>query len=215
MEAAGALLEREVEVEVLSARVEAAVGGHGSTVAIEGPAGIGKSTLLAHAVGLARGRGMCVLEGRGGELEHGFAFGAVRQLFERALAAAAPAERERLLGGAAALAAPALSLEARGASGSGDQGAVLHGLYWLAANLAAERPLLLALDDAHWGDLPSLRFVSYLARRVGELSLLVLYAARPGEGAADQLPGASEPELVAALLRPAPLSEPAVAELVE
>ena len=30
--------------------------------------------------------------------------------------------------------------------------AVLHGLYWLVANLAARRPLLIAVDDAHWAD---------------------------------------------------------------
>ena len=27
-----------------------------------------------------------------------------------------------------------------------------HGLYWLCANLAAERPLALIVDDAHWAD---------------------------------------------------------------
>ena len=33
---------------------------------------------------------------------------------------------------------------------------ILHGLYWLTANLAERRPVLLAIDDAHWGDLESL-----------------------------------------------------------
>jgi hypothetical protein len=42
--------------------------------------------------------------------------------------------------------------------------AVVHGLYWLAANLAAQRPLLIAVDDAHWADEPSLRWLAYLAR---------------------------------------------------
>ena len=36
--------------------------------------------------------------------------------------------------------------------------AALHGLYWLAANLARERPLLLAIDDAQWSDDASLRY---------------------------------------------------------
>ena len=44
--------------------------------------------------------------------------------------------------------------------------AALHGLYWLPLNLAAERPLLLAVDDLHWCDRPSLRFLAYLARRL-------------------------------------------------
>jgi hypothetical protein len=41
--------------------------------------------------------------------------------------------------------------------------AALHGLYWLTLNLAAETPLVLAVDDVHWCDRPSLRFLAYLA----------------------------------------------------
>src|ERR687893_226073 len=40
--------------------------------------------------------------------------------------------------------------------------AVLHGLYRLSANLARERPLALLVDDAHWADGASLRFLAYL-----------------------------------------------------
>ena len=40
---------------------------------------------------------------------------------------------------------------------------VLHGLYWLTNNLAGEEPTLLFVDDLHWCDRPSLRFLAYLA----------------------------------------------------
>jgi len=50
-----------------------------------------------------------VLRARGSELEAGFAFGVVRQLFERRLAGAVPGEREALLAGPAATARPLLS----------------------------------------------------------------------------------------------------------
>ena len=51
--------------------------------------------------------------------------------------------------------------------------AVLHGLYRLTANLARRRPLALLVDDAHWADAASLRFLAYLGNRL-----------EPGAGAA-------------------------------
>ena len=43
-----------------------------------------------------------------------------------------------------------------------------HGLYWLTANLAARAPVLILVDDVHWADAPSLRFLVFLvARRLG------------------------------------------------
>src|SRR5262249_12838667 len=49
--------------------------------------------------------------------------------------------------------------------------AVLHGLYWLACNLASSKPVLLVVDDAHWADEPSLRWLAYLATRLEGLSI--------------------------------------------
>jgi DNA-binding CsgD family transcriptional regulator len=92
--------------------------------------------------------------------------------------------------------------------------AMMHGLYWLVANLAARRPLLLLADDVHWWDAPSLRFLAYLIPRVEELPVIVLAAARRGE------PGADD-ELLAHLAQgpgvlvtaPRPLTEHATREL--
>ena len=38
---------------------------------------------------------------------------------------------------------------------------------------------MLALDDAHWADLPSLRFLHYLLQRLDELPVALVVAARP------------------------------------
>lgn len=56
--------------------------GAGSVVVVEGPAGIGKSELLAAACADARARGIGVLIARGSEFEEEIAFGVARQLFE-------------------------------------------------------------------------------------------------------------------------------------
>src|SRR5215472_4132966 len=97
------LLEREVQVAALRALADAARSGGGRFVVIEGTAGIGKTRLLAEARGIAGSAGMRVLAARGGELEGGFAYGIVRQLFEPLLAAVVPELRAELLSGPAAL----------------------------------------------------------------------------------------------------------------
>jgi hypothetical protein len=89
------MLERDVELEYLSARLGGTRGGHGGVVAIEGPAGIGKSRLLAATVAVAGELGLGVLRARGGELEAGIAFGVARQLFEPAVLSAGKTERRR------------------------------------------------------------------------------------------------------------------------
>src|SRR5690349_12282584 len=99
------LLERDHERARVRATVDAAVRGDGGGVVIEAAAGMGKSRLLAEAGAWASERGARVLRARGTELEQGFPFGVVRQLFERLLFEAEPADRDRWLAGAAALAA--------------------------------------------------------------------------------------------------------------
>ncbi len=209
------LLERGAEIERLEGVIAAAADGAGSVVALEGEAGIGKTALLAHARLRAGDAGLRVLAARGGELERDFAYGVVRQLFDAALADAGDPERQRWLAGSAGLAAGVVSAAPadRDAPGS-DPGAVLHGLYWLTVNLSLSAPLLLAVDDAHWADDGSIAFLSYLARRVDELAVVIVYASRVGEGAGDALPAVAEPEVASIVLRPEALSEAATAQVV-
>jgi DNA-binding CsgD family transcriptional regulator len=83
----------------------------------------------------------------------------------------------------------------------------MHGLYWLAVNLAEGAPLLLCVDDAHWGDTPSLRWLHYLARRLEGLEIAVILANRPGEpGMDEELFGAIAAEPLCRVVRLAPLS---------
>jgi DNA-binding CsgD family transcriptional regulator len=207
------LREREAELATLEELAAAAADGHGRLVLIEGPAGIGKSGLLG---GLRDGSAhrLRVLAARAGELEREFAYGVVRQLFEAEVAARAAGSNGGPFVGAAAPAAAVFA--AAPEAGEGDASfAALHGLFWLTLNLAAERPLLLAIDDVHWCDRPSLRFLAYLARRLDGVPALVATTLRSGEAPADAaLLGEIAGDPATLTLRPGPLSLDAVAELV-
>jgi DNA-binding CsgD family transcriptional regulator len=202
------LLEREDELAALDA-----VLIEGGVLVVEGGAGVGKTSLLAAAAERAADLGHEVVRARGSELEAGFVFGAVRQLFERRLVLASAEERRVLLAGPAAAAEAVLTGQPSEDTGRDISFAVLHSLYWLAANLAASRPLVIAVDDAQWVDLPSLRCLAYLASRVEGLSISLLVALRP-------FPPAEEPpplaviRFEAAVVRPGLLSEAAAVDLV-
>jgi predicted ATPase len=179
------LLEREVQVAAFEALADGARSGGGRFVVVEGSAGIGKTRLLAEARAIAGSAGMRVLAARGGEFEGEFAYGIVRQLFEPLLASAAPDLRTEVLSGSAALVEPLFGTSKLAASEDAPaEGsfAILHGLYWLAANVAFQQPTLLAIDDLHWADTPSLRWLLYLTRRLEGVPLLVAAATRPPEG---------------------------------
>ena len=206
----GSLREREREL----AAVEELLDGRGRMLLLEGRAGIGKTSLVEVACSRAAELGHEVLRARGSELESGFAFGVVRQLFERRLAGADPGEREALLAGPAAAARPLLAGEVAAPLAGDSSFAVLHGLYWLVVNLAARGPLLIAVDDAHWADEPSLRWLAYLARRLDGLAAGVLVALRPGDPAVLGAPLLAVCAEAAAVLRPALLSEQAVGAVV-
>ncbi|MGH3854043.1 MAG: ATP-binding protein, partial [Pseudonocardiaceae bacterium] len=173
--AASGLWERGGELACIEAAVAALGGGRGGVVLIQGAAGIGKSALLCALCEFAAGQGLQTLTARASELERDFGFGVVRQLLETRVVRADECERAELLAGAASLAGPVLGL----GGGSGDSFAALHGLYWLVANLAVGAPVVLAVDDLHWADEPSLRWLVYLCHRLEGLPVLVAATTRP------------------------------------
>jgi DNA-binding CsgD family transcriptional regulator len=209
------LLDREVELAVVEDLVGGVSGG-GRLLVIEGPAGIGKSSLVAEIRARGLRAGMQVLGARGSELERAFSYGVVRQLFEPLLARQRAEERAELLAGAAALAKPLFDPAQLTAEPAADSSlARLHGLYWLTANVATQQPLLLAVDDLHWCDLSSLRWLAYLLPRMEGLGLLIVVGLRPAEPAED--PGLLShvvSDRLAAVVRPGPLSVPATTRLV-
>jgi DNA-binding CsgD family transcriptional regulator len=210
----GPLLERDRELATLDALIDEAAAGQARLALIEGPAGIGKTRLVAEAGRRASEKGFRVLAAQGGELEREFPFGVVRQLFEPAVI-----EEEALaLAGAAAPARavfePAGENDAREPVAD-PSFASLHGLYWVTLNLSELGPLMLAIDDLHWCDPPSVRFLAYLRRRLEGLPVLVVCGLRPSQLEIHRTPvGEIAGDPLTAPIRPRPLSEPAVADLI-
>jgi DNA-binding CsgD family transcriptional regulator len=214
---ASELLERDAELAEIERLMARACSGVGALLVVEGPAGAGKTRLLEAAAQAGHTRGMRVLEAGASELEEELGFGVVRALFEGVLVHASAARRRSLLAGAAGLAGSVLWPSGAGeqAGAPAEPAAVLHGLFWLVSNLAERDPLVLVVDDAHWADRPSLRFLAYLARRLSGLALLLVVAIRPHEpGGQRELVSAVGADPAAEVLAPAPLSEAAVGRLV-
>lgn len=172
------LEERDEELGALGRVLDQAAAARGNIALVEGPGGIGKTSLLHAARGNAEAQGFEVLLARGAEQESPLGFGVVRQLFEPLLGRATSEERSELFAGAAALSRSLVDPSTAPGESVDDPAALLHGLYWLTANLADRRPLLIVVDDAQWADQPSMRFVEYLRHRVEGLPVCILAAAR-------------------------------------
>lgn len=209
------MFEREDALAALDAAWEQADTGR--VVVVCGPAGIGKTSLLAAFRDRLDATGARVFSAIGSEFEHGFAFGLARQMLERPLHDLDHGARDRILSGPAAAAGQILGLPgADGPSPVADPAfAAMHALHWAVGNLAAEDgPLALLVDDAHWTDPETAAWLAYSARRRGDLAVLIVVALRDDEaattGALADLLNAPQVERLAL----EPLSEAAVGQLL-
>ena len=218
----GALLEREHEVERVRGAMRSVGRREGLVIVIEGAAGIGKSRLLEIGRDRSSELGFRVLGARATELEQGFPYGVIRQLFERLVSEADDADRKRWLSGAASLAVDLLTgtptivppAPAPRQAADDPSYAWQHGLYWLASNLSADSPLVLTLDDLQWCDAPSVRALAFIARRLAGQPLALILATRPLDPALMPEAASLAADPAVALVRPAPLTRGAVALLV-
>jgi DNA-binding CsgD family transcriptional regulator/predicted nucleic acid-binding protein len=189
---------RRRELGVLDARLREAGRGQPRVVQVQGPAGIGKTSLLdqfiAEAGGAADGRAapITVLRASGEEAETLLAYGVLDQL-ARSAGPAGEALRE-----ATAHATP-------------DPIFAGTRLLELLGEAESSGPVLLVVDDLHWADQPSVRAVVFALRRLVADPVLALLAVRDDavaalpdslrrvvsgyQGAVVRLPGLDERDL--------------------
>ena len=184
------IVGRDAELETIQAFAERASGGPQAFV-LEGEAGIGKSTLWRAGVERARERGLRVLSSRPAEAERGLAHVGLGDLFEGVLEDVLPAlstPRRRAF-------EVALLVEERGAvADPRTLGVAVRSALEL---LAAEGPVVLAIDDVQWLDPSSASALAFAWRRLGEQGVFLLLARRLGEGRErSELERAIEPERV-------------------
>ncbi len=143
----------------------------GESVLLGGDAGIGKTRVVTELVALAREAGHRVLIGHCLDLgESAMPF----QPFVEALSAVEPAERSEMLQRSPSLAGLLTSSEVDDA---GERSDVLSAVALALDSLAAERPVILVVEDAHWADASTRHLLQFvLARRfTHQVSLVVSY----------------------------------------
>ena len=165
------LIGREEERTQLDSLIVRARGGESAALLLHGEPGIGKTRLLEHAAVTAAD--FKVLRARPLEAESELAFAGLSELLRPVLhlLGRIPGPQEAALSGALALGPPV----------PGDPFAVAAATLSLLAAAAEESPVLTAVDDAHWLDMPSREALLFAGRRLGSEGVLLLLGMRDCE----------------------------------
>jgi tetratricopeptide (TPR) repeat protein len=185
------LIDREDELAQLAGNLRQVVGGGGRVLSVTGAPWMGKTRLLEEFANDA-GRQFEILIGRAFRMEQNLPYGVATQV----LTAAAPvieANRDvipawvihevgRLV--------PGLDSDEDGETPDRfGELRLLEGVFTALVALADRRPLLVILDDVQWIDQASAAMFSYLARRITNIPVLMVLAARTDD---DLLPSVAE-----------------------
>ncbi|MFJ9828058.1 AAA family ATPase [Streptomyces sp. NPDC101160] len=139
---------------------------------VTGEAGLGKTRLVGEAARLAAGSGTAVLWGAGHDAEGHTPYGPFAEALDGWLADRPAAERARAGAEYPELAALLPSLgrvrPAAGRSPEEERDRLFRATAGLLGELAAERPVMLVLDDLHAADAGTFQLLSHLARRARE-----------------------------------------------
>lgn len=144
-------------------------GNAGTVRLLVGDTGMGRTTLLDALARHASSRGCVVLRAQGSESERDLPFATLHQLLRPV------PDRIDLLPGPQGSA-----LRSATSTGTGDVLVTGNALLDLLSGLAAERPVLLLVDDAHRCDQDSLDTLAFAARRLGGEAVTLLLATETG-----------------------------------
>ncbi len=183
------LLEREADLAAIAALLSSAGAGRGTVLFLRGEPGVGKTRLLNHAATIATDS-FAVVRAGGHEMERGYPYALAQQVLEGVLNRYGADLEElsvvpdslrlllhRSLGAAKPLSGGGLDTKAE----------LTYAFSWLLGSVAERRPLLLCLDDLHWGDPDSLELFRFFLHRFESLPVAVLGAIRPWPETASQL----------------------------
>jgi DNA-binding CsgD family transcriptional regulator len=162
---------REDERARIAALVDGARAGRGGALVLRGQPGVGKSTLVADAAD--RAGEVTVLRTQGIESESPLAFAALQRLLKPVLSWAdrLPAPQAQALKAAFG----------ETAGGEADRFLVFLAALSVLAEAAEQRPVLAVVDDAHWLDDASAAALLFVARRLENERVALLFAARDGD----------------------------------
>jgi DNA-binding CsgD family transcriptional regulator len=164
----GTLFGRLQECAALDAAIARARTGEGRSLIVIGGPGAGKSALLDYVVNSARDAGTIRIEGLESEAQIGLAGLHRLLLFHPEHRAVLPPAQRRALDASLGLSGPA------------EAAPFLLGLAVLTLlnDLSRSRPLICLIDDAHWLDPESAQVLAFVARRLQNERILMLFAAR-------------------------------------
>lgn len=174
----GGLFERAAELSAIQHALRSASAGSGRSVLLAGPAGIGKSALVARAQESARAAGFMTLFSSSTPVSTALPHGVVRDWLGaqvRAGRAGTPPFDGPAADLAEALSSPASTNQVWNLA------SLDYALTWVLESLADSHPLLLVVDEMQWADVSSLQLLDLLSARIGSLPAVLLVALRTGE----------------------------------
>lgn len=146
----------------------------GSTLLLTGDPGVGKSSLLQAAAGMATASGTRVITGGGVEYETEVSFAGLHQLV-----GPLTGDLQRLPDSTRTTLEVTLGM---GSAPIPDRLAVLNAALALFREATSHAPLLVVVDDLHWLDRASASVIGFIGRRLADRPMGLLAATRPGAG---------------------------------
>lgn len=169
---------RDRELAAIDTLLQDAQSGF-ALLTLEGDAGIGKTTLWQAALGRATAAGVRVVSTRPTEAEAALSLAGFADLFANAATAMVerlpPPQRDAFAAAMLQTPAPAHGIDER---------AMFAAALSLLRLMAADGPLVVAVDDAQWLDTATSRALSFAVRRLAAEPIACLVTIRSGSGRA-------------------------------